>query len=195
MDIGNLADIINDDAMKDLTTGIIIEPLNTPLVDNNETIKKIEEKRKYVSMVGQKGSGLGLGVSPKIIEQTANKPASSSTTNSSSSYGSSYGSGYSYGHSKPVETDATRAKAFSEKVINRSAKAIQEEIKESQGKNKKSLNIFELEEKKSVEKVRKKITPTEKRKIERKDGLKIAFIKALISVSKSVLETLYLKSK
>jgi hypothetical protein len=188
----SLLDAINDDAFRELDTEVIIEKIKIPLVNNEETVKKIEDSKRFLTANSVSAGSTGLK-SEKTTYSSQAKP--SSTYESTRTYGynstpssttsSYYNSSYRYGQEK--ETVNTRAAKIASEVFSRIKKRVDSQA--TSDKPKSNWNILQIMDDEKLEEMKgkkpKKVLTKEQAK------RKIFWCKFGIAVVRSAMEVLY----
>lgn len=184
---------INASAFGELQKSPEIEVLSSPIINNTETIKRIEDKRNFVTSERQRSSGLIIDVDSNNVKcqapTSSRSNPQSSVSSGSTPYYSNYG--YPYGNvQKPPETE-TKAKNFSKDVFS-SAK---EEYSSRKRGEDKIWTILDLQDKA----IEKKNAPhkSRKQKIEdrKKDSVTMSIYKICMSFGKMMMESAYMNMK
>lgn len=156
----NLIDAINDEAFKELEEAeVIIEEIKVPIIDNEDTIKKIDDSMRFVTAEAQAKSSFGLRSSTR--DQVSQTKPSSTYESTRSSYNSSYSSNYNSSYNSSGYRYGQKEETFETKVsraIDRIEKSARDAVdKESASKTLRSnWNVLELMDDEKIRKTNNK---------------------------------------
>lgn len=181
-----LEDLINDLAFQEMNTNteIHIEKLQANILDNSDTIKKIEDKRRFVEAETINRASPGLKSASSTVRTTTN----SSTISSNQTQSTGYGYGNSSYYKTVTETTETKAKNYARAVVKAIQKETLEEIDSEINGSKTHWDMFELEQK-SMAKLKRG------REEYKQNPVKGLVLKSGVTVCKSLLETLFISHK
>lgn len=191
----SLIDAINCDAFSELENEVIIEEVKVPIINNDDTVKKIEDSRKILTADStSSNSGYGLRGTPANSHYEETRKATATTATTAKSHGSGYSSTQSpynrgYGYSQPAETVYSKANKASSASFKRVKNKVDEE-NANRDKLKSNWNVLSMMDDDKVKAMEAKLKPKKvltKRQVDRRlFGYKFG-----ISLTKAIMEVFF----
>jgi hypothetical protein len=190
----NLIDAINDDALRELENEVVIEKIEVPIINNADTIKKIEESRHFITAdsIAIKSNDLKPNKESVFQDrQHSTYETSRSSYSSNVSHGLGYNNSYSnYRYGQEKETIESKAS----KVVSESVKRIKERVDKKFEDGKKlrtNWNTLQLMDEERVNEINKRAKP--KKKLTQKQAKRKLFFKELgVIAMRAAMEAMYI---